>query len=158
MQLGKGLPAKKGQKADCSRFEGAVWEVWSEIGRVCDRLIHRLRPCGVRSCADQSRSLFGGQMKTFAFLFDVRRRLQTQVYGGRPQGAQHLLGDQLIRRWRFPPKARLFAFSKKMSVAPVVRLFRLFRLVANVHAMPISIRRSTTPSYIRCWRNARRWP
>ena len=75
-------------------------------------------------------------VKTFAFLFDVRRRLQTQVHGGRLQGAQHLLGDQLVHGRRFRAKARLLAFFEKMSVAPVVRLFRLLRLVADVHAMP----------------------
>ena len=75
-------------------------------------------------------------VKTFAFPFDVRRRLQTQVHRGRLQGTQHLLGDQLVHRRRFQAEARLFAFFEEMSVAPVVRLFRLLRMVADVHAMP----------------------
>ena len=71
-------------------------------------------------------------VKTFAFPFAVRRRLQAQVHGGRLQGAEHLLGDQLVYRRGFQAKTRLLALFKKMSVTPGVRLFRLLRLVADV--------------------------
>ena len=62
-------------------------------------------------------------VKAIAFLLDLGRCLQTQVKCGRLQGAEHLLGDQLVHRRRFQPKARLFAIFKIMGVAPVVRFF-----------------------------------
>jgi hypothetical protein len=64
-------------------------------------------------------------VKTPAFLFDIRCCLQTQFHGRRLQGAEHLLGDQLVHRRGFQAKARLLALFKKVRVAPVVRLFFL---------------------------------
>ncbi len=55
-------------------------------------------------------------VKAIAFLLDLGRCLQTQVKCGRLQGAEHLLGDQLVHRRRFQPKARLFAIFKMSRI------------------------------------------